>query len=158
MRICNKWRRSPWALTRGNYRCVTGQTANRYPSTLRIKRRCSRQYWRRTGRVCRTALELSFAGAEGYLAGARSGFRSGCGQLQGAFQEQKRGQKRRARVGHHHCGRTCMGYRDYRCDCLPGLAPGGTLAIDLNDGGDFLVVVRARRFAVAAVASHACLP
>ena len=93
-----------------------------------------------------------------YLAAARSGFRSGCGQLQGAFQEQKRGQKRRARVGHHHCGRTCMGYRDYRCDCLPGLAPGGTLAIDLNDGGDFLVVVRARRFAVAAVASHACLP
>ena len=30
-----------------------------------------------------------------------------------------------------------MGYRGYRCDCLPSLGPGGTLTIDLNDGDDF---------------------
>ena len=59
---------------------------------------------------------------------------------------------------HHHGGQTCTGYRDYRCDCSPGLVPGGALAIDMNDGDYFLVVVRARRFAVAAVASHAYLP
>ena len=29
-----------------------------------------------------------------------------------------------------------MGYRGYRCDCLPGPGPGGTLAIDLNDSDD----------------------
>ena len=42
----------------------------------------------------------------------------------------------------------------YRCDSLSGPDPGGTLAIDLN----FLVVVRARRFAVSTVADYACLP
>ena len=93
-----------------------------------------------------------------YLAGARSGFCSGRGQLQGVFQEQEREQKKRARLGHHHGVQTCLGYRGYRCDCLPGLVPGGTLAIGLNDGDDFLMAVRARRLAVAAVASHACLP
>ena len=45
----------------------------------------------------------------------------------------------------------------YRCDSVPGPDPGGTLAIDLNDGDDFLVVVRAKRFVVSAVADHACL-
>ena len=69
-------------------------------------------------------------------AGARSGFRSGCGQPLGAFREEPREQKRRARVGRHHGGQTCMGYRGYRCDCLPGPGPGGTLAIDLNDSDD----------------------
>ena len=72
-----------------------------------------------------------------YLAGARSGFSSGCGQPLGAFREQPREQKRRAKVGHYHGGQTCTGYRGYHCDCLPGLGPGGTLAIDLNDGHDF---------------------
>ena len=51
-----------------------------------------------------------------------------------------------------------MGYRGYRCVCSPGSVPGGTLAIDLNDGDDFLMAVRARRFAVAVVARRACLP
>ena len=64
-RICNRRRRSPWALNRGNYRCITEQTGNRYPSILRNKRRFSRQCWRRTSRVCRTAVDLSFAGAKG---------------------------------------------------------------------------------------------
>ena len=77
-----------------------------------------------------------------YQAGARSGFRSGCGQPLGAFREQPREQKRRARVGHHHGGQTCMGYRGYRCDCLPGPGPGGTLAFDLNDCDDFFCCVR----------------
>ena len=77
-----------------------------------------------------------FVGAR-YLAGACSSFHWGCRQLQGAFQEQEREQKRRTRVGHHHGGQACMGYRGYRCVCLPGLFPGGTLAIDLNDGDDF---------------------
>ena len=51
-----------------------------------------------------------------------------------------------------------MGFRGYRCYCLPGPGPGGTLAIDLNDDNNFLVVVRARRLAVAAISSHTCLP
>ena len=76
-----------------------------------------------------------------YRAGARSGFRSGCGQPVGALREQPREQpreqKRRARVGHHFGDQTCMGYRRYRCGCLPGPGPGGTLAIDLNDCDDF---------------------
>ena len=79
-----------------------------------------------------------------YLAGARSGFRSGCGQPVGAFREQPREQKRPARVGHHHGGQTCMGYRGDRCDCLPGPCPGGTLAIDLNDCDDFSRCVHER--------------
>ena len=51
-----------------------------------------------------------------------------------------------------------MGFRGYRCYCLPGPGPGGTLAIDLKDDDNFLVVVRARRLAVAVIASHTCLP
>ena len=43
-----------------------------------------------------------------------------------------------------------MGYRGYRCDSLPGPDPGGTRAIDLNDGEGLFVAVRARRLAVAA--------
>ena len=65
MRICNRRCRSPWALNRDNYRCVAGQIGNRYTIILQNKRRCSRQCWRRTGRVNRTAVDLSFAGAEG---------------------------------------------------------------------------------------------
>ena len=72
-----------------------------------------------------------------YQAGARSGFRSGCGQPLGAFRERSREQKRRVRVGHHHGGQTCTGYRGYRCDCLLGLGPGGTPAFDLKDCNDF---------------------
>ena len=84
--------------------------------------------YRRRGVICL---------CERYLAGARSGFRSGCGQPQGAFQEQQREQKKRVRVGHHHGGPTCVGYRGYLCDCLPGPVPGGTVAIDLDDGDSF---------------------
>ena len=65
VRICNRRRRSSWARNRGNLCCVIGQAGNRYTSILRNKRRCPRQCCRRTGRVCRTAVELSFAGAEG---------------------------------------------------------------------------------------------
>ena len=72
-----------------------------------------------------------------YLVDARSVFRSGCGQPLGAFRKQPREQKRRARVGHHHGGQTCVGYRGYRFDCLPGLGPGGTPAFDLNDCDGF---------------------
>ena len=64
-RICNRRCRSPWARNRSKYRCVTRRTCNRYTGILRNKRRRSRQCWRRTGRVCRTAVELSFAGANG---------------------------------------------------------------------------------------------
>ena len=45
---------------------------------------------------------------ERYLAGARSGCRSGCGRLQDAFQEQERRPKRRARAGHVLGGQTCI--------------------------------------------------
>ena len=55
-----------------------------------------------------------------YLAGVHSGFRSECGQHQGAFREKPRKEKRRAMVGHHHGVQTCMGYWGYRCNCLPG--------------------------------------
>ena len=85
---------------------------------------------------------------------ARSNFRPGYRRLQSAFQQQQRRQKRRARVGYHHGDPTCM------CcyDSLSGPGPGGTLAIDLVMATIFLEVVRARRFAVSAVADHACLP
>ena len=92
-----------------------------------------------------------------YPVDARSGFLSCCDQPLGAILERPREQKRRARVGHHHSSPTCMGYRSYRCDCLPGFGPGGTPAFDLNDFGDFLGV-RARRRTVAAVASYTCVP
>ena len=85
--------------------------------------------------------------------GARVYFRPGCGRLQSAFDEQKRGQKRRASAGYHHGDPTCMWYC---CDSLPGPDPGGTLAIGLKDGDDFSCGVRARRFVVFAVADHAC--
>ena len=72
-----------------------------------------------------------------FQAGARSGFRAGCGKPLGAFREQPREQKRRARAGHHHGGQRFMGYRGYCCDCLLGRGPGGTPAVDLNDYDDF---------------------
>ena len=81
-----------------------------------------------------------------YQAGARSGFHSGWGQPLGPFREQPREQRRRARVGHHHVGQTCMGYRGYRCDCLPGLGPGGTPAFDLNDCDDFSWCAREKTY------------
>ena len=65
VRICDRRRRSPWARNRGDLFCVIGQADNWHTSILRNKRRCPRQCCRRTGRVCRTAVELSFAGAEG---------------------------------------------------------------------------------------------
>ena len=58
-------RRRPWARNRGYLCYVIGQAGNRYTSVLRNKRRCPRQCCRRTGRVCRTAVELSICGAEG---------------------------------------------------------------------------------------------
>ena len=67
-------------------------------------------------------------------AGARESFRSGYGRLQSAFEEQERGQNRRASAGYHHGNPTCMWYR---CDSLPSPDPGGTLAIDLKDDDDF---------------------
>ena len=65
VRKCIRRRRSPWARNRDNLCCVTGQAGNNYTSILRNKRRCPRRCCRRTGRVCRTAVELSFAGAKG---------------------------------------------------------------------------------------------
>ena len=65
VRICYKRRRNPWALNRAIFCCVTRKAGNRYTSDLRNKRRYSRQCWRLTGRVCRTAVDLSFAGPEG---------------------------------------------------------------------------------------------
>ena len=64
--------------------------------------------------------------------GSREYFHPGYGRLQGAFEEQRQGQKGRTRAGYHHGDPTRM---CYRCDSLPGPDPGGTLAIDLN-GGD----------------------
>ena len=71
-----------------------------------------------------------------YLVDARSGFRSG-DQPVSTFQERPQEQKRRVRAGHHHGSQTCIGYRGYRCDCLPGLGPGGSPAFDLNDCDEF---------------------
>ena len=65
VRISNRRRRSLWALHVDKYRCVAGWTGNRSTSILRNKRRSSRQCWRRTGRVSRAAVDLSFAGAKG---------------------------------------------------------------------------------------------
>ena len=81
-----------------------------------------------------------------YLVDARSGFHSGCGQPLSAFREQPRELKRRARVGRHHRSQTCIGYRGYRCDCVPGLGPGGTPALDLNDCDDFSWCAREKTF------------
>ena len=78
-----------------------------------------------------------------YLVDARSGFRSGCGQPQSAFRERPREQKTRAS---HHGSQTCIGYRGYRCDCLPGLGPGGTPAFDLNDCDGFSWCAREKTY------------
>ena len=67
-------------------------------------------------------------------AGAREYFRPGYGRLQSEFEEQERRQKRRVSAGYHHDDSTCM---CYRFDVLPCPEPGGTLAIDLKNGGDF---------------------
>ena len=64
-------------------------------------------------------------------AGAREHFRPGYGRLQSTFEEQERGQKRRANAAYHHGDPTCMWYR---CESLPGPDHGGTLAIYLKDG------------------------
>ena len=69
-----------------------------------------------------------------FQAGAREYFHPGCGRLQSKFEEQERGQKRRTSAGYHHRDPTCMWYR---CDCLSSPDPGGTFAIDLEDGNDF---------------------
>ena len=65
VRIYDLRRKSPLARNRGNLCCVIGQAGNRYTSILRHNRRIPRQCCRRTSRVCRTAVELSFAGAKG---------------------------------------------------------------------------------------------
>ena len=85
-------------------------------------------------------------GCRRYLVDARSGFCSSCGQPLGAFPERPREQKRRARVGHHHCRQTCMGYRGFLCDCLPSLGPGGTPVFDLNDCDDFSWCAREKTY------------
>ena len=64
MRIVNRRRRSQWALDRGNLCCVIGHASNRYTSTFGNQKRCLRQCRRRSGRVYRTAVELSISGTE----------------------------------------------------------------------------------------------
>ena len=81
-----------------------------------------------------------------YLVDAHSGLCSGCGQPISAFRERRREQKRRARVGHHDGSQTYIGYRGYRCDCLPVLGPGGTPSLDLNDCDDFSWYAREKTF------------
>ena len=111
VRVGNRRRRNPWALNRGNFCCVSGQAGNRYRASCETDEVLPTVLaadgpgvpYRRRAVICRCGR---------YLAGVRSGFRSGRGQLQGTFQELERGQKRRARVGHHYGGQTCMGYRD----------------------------------------------
>ena len=85
--------------------------------------------------------------------GAREYFCPGYGRLRSEFEEQDRGQERRVSEGYHHGDPTCMWYR---CDSLPRPEP-GTVAIDLQMATIFLVVVRAKRFAVSAIADlRAC--
>ena len=64
VRIYDRRRRSPWVRNGGNLCCIIGQAGNRYTSILQNERRVPRQCCRRAGRVCRTTVELSFAGAE----------------------------------------------------------------------------------------------
>ena len=81
-----------------------------------------------------------------YLVDAHLGFHSGCGQPLSAFRERPWELKRRARVGRHHGSQTYIGYRGYRCDCLPGLGPGGTPAFDLNECDDYSWCAREKTF------------
>ena len=128
---------SPWARNRGNLCCVIGQMATGTRASCETNggapdsavgvRVGSGVPHRRTV-ICRCGK---------HEAGARSGFRSGCGQPRGIFREQPREYKRRARVVYHHGDQTSTGYRGYHCDCLPGLGPGGTPAFDLNDCDNF---------------------
>ena len=85
---------------------------------------------------------------------ARVYSRPGFGWLQSAFEEQKRGQKKRASAGHHHGQPKCMWYR---CDSLPCPDPGGTLAIDLKDGVDFSCWCSGEKIYRLGVADQACL-
>ena len=61
-------------------------------------------------------------------------------------------------MGQYRVDRAYMCCCGYRCGCLSVPGPGGTLVIGLNDFGDFVVVLRARRPSVAVVANHTCLP
>ena len=59
VKIVRRRRRSPWALDRGNFCSVVGQTSNRN-TRIWNQKRCPRQCCRR----CRTAAELSISGTE----------------------------------------------------------------------------------------------
>ena len=65
VRICNGRRESPWSRNRGKLCCVIGQVGSRYTSILRNRRRSPRQCCRRTVRVWRSTVEVSFTGAKG---------------------------------------------------------------------------------------------
>ena len=65
VKIVSRRRRSLWALNRNNLCRATCKANDRHSGILRNQRRCPRQCHRRTGRVCRTAVVLSVAGAKG---------------------------------------------------------------------------------------------
>ena len=65
VKIVSRRRRSPWALNRNNFCRATCKANDRHSSILRNQRRCPRYCRRRMGRVCRTAVALSVAGAKG---------------------------------------------------------------------------------------------
>ena len=112
----------------------------------RNKRRYSRQCHLRGRAGCAIPpSSCQLLGNGTYPAGARSGFRPGCGRLRGEFQEGERGREGLARVGYGHmvARRVCVSVMS---GWLPGPDPGGILAIDLSDDGEvFFVIVRARR-------------
>ena len=65
VKIFSRRRRSPWVLSKISLCRATRKASDRHSSILRNQRRCPRQCRRRTGRVCRTAVALSVAGAKG---------------------------------------------------------------------------------------------
>ena len=65
VKIVSRRRRSPWALDINILCSATCNANDSHSSILRNQRRCPRQCRRRTGRVCRTAVALSVAGAKG---------------------------------------------------------------------------------------------
>ena len=145
VRIVRRWRRSPWALDRVNLCWVLGQVSNRTRASSEAQNTPTvlpTVPYRRRAVDCRYGM---------CHVGARACFRPGCGRLKIVFEEQERGQKRRASAGHHHRGPTCMWYRD----SLPGHDPGGILAIDLKDIDDFSC--SSDKIIVSAVIDHACL-
>ena len=135
-RICDRLCRSPWARNRGNFCCSVGLAGNRYTSISREKRWCPDSA---VGGRAGCAVQPTSCHLPVRKVPVWSTF--GCPlRLWAAPTRIPEAVTREEEAGE---GGTppwwpdMYGLPGYRSDLLPGLAPGGTFAIDLNVCDDF---------------------